>query len=341
MSGVDELLGALGSEGVLDSEGTFTVHLEKAREKLRQYRLPTPHHYILSIVSSAVLGGADTLRVEKSGGTCTVSFNSRPYGVDEVKALFETMLLGGATADPRLVEFGLAIQGARGLRPLFLEVESGSHTEGMRLSLQGDTLQLQPLEALPNHLRSRSVSTEFHIREKNSSVFDLIRVGLGVPRADEELRLIKRRARYAPCEIFMAQEKLNNTRLGPWLFSARIDGFPMTYPMKVSSPRVYPLQGDGTMGGYIGFGEGRGGWILVHRGLTFQLPASATYPNSRAVIYVEKLERDLSGGGLVQNEAFNRVVAGVEELLTRLMQRAISEAHALSAEAKELLRSIG
>ena len=54
---VDDLLSQLSNEGQLQSSGSFTVDLSRAKEKLARYVFEDPFYYILKLVQAAVAGG--------------------------------------------------------------------------------------------------------------------------------------------------------------------------------------------------------------------------------------------------------------------------------------------
>jgi hypothetical protein len=340
MSGVDELLGNLQAAGVLESHGTFTVDLRKAREKLQRYQLVTPRHYVLSLLSSAIGSGAKKFFFEKSGGECRVGFDGQPYTVDELKRLFENMVLGTVAAEPRLSDLGLAVQGARGLAPKFLEIESGFGKNGVRLSLESQTVTIEQMDEAPKLTQGTGFATLFRLVEGASGPWRHFKTGLGLA-GQEEIKLLKRRARYAPCDVFLGDEKLNNSRLGPWTLAAKLVGGPDLPEFALQSKRLFPLKGDDTLSGYIGFGTEMGGWMIVDNGITFQISTDhSAYPTSRAVLFTKGLSRDLSGDGLVRNEPFQVLAGQVDKHLDSVVLRTNVDARSLSAEVKELLEPL-
>jgi hypothetical protein len=341
MSGVDELLGNLQSDGVLESEGTFTVDLAKAREKLERYRLPTPRHYILSLLSCAVCSGASTFRYEKSGGEWSVGFDGEPFGVAELKKLFENMLLGTLGSESRLKELGMAVHGARGLELQSLVLESGDKKTGVRLRLDGQTISIEPLDEVPNFVRKRGYSTEFRLKDGLSGPLEILRVGLGFAGEKEEFKLLRRRARYATCDVYIENEKLNNSRLGPWTIAAKLNGQFELRDLTVSGERVIHMEGGKAVSGYLGFGPQVGGWMIVENGVTFQISTEhSAYPTSRAVLYTSGFTKDISGSSLVRNDSFLEFATQVDRRLDSLVLRANGDAHGLSPEAKEELESL-
>lgn len=59
-----DLLTELRRGGELDSSGTFTLDRRKAQQKMREFQLVDPHHYILCLVQSGVALGARAIQVQ-------------------------------------------------------------------------------------------------------------------------------------------------------------------------------------------------------------------------------------------------------------------------------------
>lgn len=60
---LDSFIAAQREAGSLDSRGEFTVALEKARAKLREYQLADPSFYLLKIFQAGVRAGADEIHI--------------------------------------------------------------------------------------------------------------------------------------------------------------------------------------------------------------------------------------------------------------------------------------
>lgn len=336
MTGVDGLLGKLNAGGTLDSHGTFTIDLKSAQEKLEKYRLATPQHYILSLLSAAIHSGAKTFLLERSGAECRVGFDGRPYIRSELKGLIENMVLGTMGADPRLNDLGIALQGARSLKPRSLRIESSGAEKGVLLSVESNRVTIAP--AVPSE--AGGFVTQFRVKEGSYGPVRVFLAGLGLT-GQEEAKLLKKRARYATCEVFVGSEKINNNRLGPWTLAAKLEGGPQMPKFALSSERLFPIKSDDTVSGYIGFGPEVGGWIIVENGTTFQLSTEhSIYPTSRAVLYTKGLNQNLSGTGLVQNKMFQLLAGVVDKHLDSLVLRTKSCDRGLSLEAKELLKPL-
>ncbi len=321
MSDLASLLDELKQEGTLDSEGRFLVDLVKAEEKLEQYRLPSPHHYILALVSSATAAGAHTIRVSRSQRESAVSFDGVAFGFAETTELFRSLLLGSAASETRLRGLATAVYGARSMPMVSLSLESWSGVYGVRLYLHDQEMTVQNLEESPWKDAPAKLGTRFDLSLTPTWLGQASELLLGVEPGPDEFRLLRPHPRYAYPAIHTNGVSLNTDRLGPWTLAAAVGmDYPGIRPLKLSTQRRLDFPGDGTWGGYIGFGDGPGAWLIVADGITYQFPADeSNYPTSRAVIYCNTVRRDLSSTGLVQNAVYDELVASVRKAMDRII----------------------
>ncbi len=79
--------------------------------------------------------------------------------------------------------------------------------------------------------------------------------------------------------------------------------------------------------------------MIVNNGIAYQYAADiSAYPTSRAVLYTQSLETDLSGAGLVQNAAFTDLVEMVNRHLDHLVRQIQSVA--LTPALRSILREL-
>lgn len=321
MSELESLLGDLSAEGTHESEGKFTLDLEKAEEKLGQYRLPSPHHYILALVASATAAGARSIRVQRETSEITVSFDGQAFGFEETGGLFRSLIAGSSCSETRLRSLATAVQAARSLSLVSLAVESWGGSGGVRVYLHGEMMSVQNLEESPwAHDPSRT-GTVCHICESPSILSQLSNVVMGVEVGRAEFSLLRRHVRYALPAVFANGIALNTEHVGPWQLAARFGmDYPSVRPLKVRSQRCLDFGGDGKWGGYIGFGDGVGAWLIIIDGISYQMAADeSNYPTSIVVAYADGISKDLSSTGLVQNDFYDEVVSSIRGALDRLV----------------------
>ncbi|MCA9714976.1 MAG: hypothetical protein KC468_09850, partial [Myxococcales bacterium] len=137
MSKVEELVAALHEEGALDSEGSFTLDSERAREKLRQYQLARPHEYVLLLVQAAVLRGATKIRFDIDADDVRMNFDGAPFTREDFADLYSAMFVERASrAVQARQELALAVNAAMALNPRYIRVFSGDTTSRVFLELR-------------------------------------------------------------------------------------------------------------------------------------------------------------------------------------------------------------
>lgn len=87
---LDDFLAAQKSSGRVDSEGVFTIALEKARQKLGQFQLDDPSFYLLKVVQAAVQGGATRIDLRTSRKKLALWFDA-PTPLFDFPALLEAL----------------------------------------------------------------------------------------------------------------------------------------------------------------------------------------------------------------------------------------------------------
>lgn len=108
-----DLLQDLATQGELDSEGEFTLGLQKALDKLSRFQSSTPHRFLVQIVAAGIASGASRAIIRRDTHTTQARFpdaelSESPQGGDLRKALSS----GGATYDLLLGCLGALAEGA-------------------------------------------------------------------------------------------------------------------------------------------------------------------------------------------------------------------------------------
>ncbi|MHB2019153.1 MAG: hypothetical protein ACYCW6_19570, partial [Candidatus Xenobia bacterium] len=154
---------------VLESVGTFTVALEKAREKLKRFQLPDPRYYILQLVQAVVASGAHSISVATAGlGSATettpagssdlgevflgyrltLTFNGPGYEKDELKDLYDYIFESQNDRNrDRLRELALGTLSCQGLDTWYIRIHSGGAEWAWRQH-EKETVRMAPAELL-------------------------------------------------------------------------------------------------------------------------------------------------------------------------------------------------
>lgn len=150
MSAADRLRG----DRVATAHGHLSLDREKAREKLRLFRLPDPHFYVLQFVRAASVLGAKRIDFEISASEVTCSFVGT---LDEelLKDIWGVAFERRADATAQAVHYvALGIGSAQALNPAFIDVHSGD--VALRIDQGGEALAK----------RKTGVGTVIRVKEK-------------------------------------------------------------------------------------------------------------------------------------------------------------------------------
>lgn len=75
------------------SEGAFLLDHKRALEKLSDFRLPSPYHYLLEFIKAAHLVDASFVAVELGGRAMKMEFDGLQWSEEELKALYSAPFL--------------------------------------------------------------------------------------------------------------------------------------------------------------------------------------------------------------------------------------------------------
>lgn len=100
MSELDKYLDSHGSEGRVDSMGTFTVDFRAAREKMAHFALADPSMLLLKFVQAAVLAESTAVRIQSRREKSTITLvGPRPELLDLDRLVSDLCLALQAPAD--------------------------------------------------------------------------------------------------------------------------------------------------------------------------------------------------------------------------------------------------
>lgn len=180
--GLSELAAALRADGVLDSEGRFTLDRAEARAKMQKFQLADARRYVLELVQAALLRGASALEFHVDADDMILRFDGRVFTAAELDDLWGSLFAEGEGRELRgLRQLALGLNAALALLPRQITVESGAH----RLLIRPDADDaLAPAEPRPDtlvHVRQRPrlglvldffrdlrgrIPEEIHLRER-------------------------------------------------------------------------------------------------------------------------------------------------------------------------------
>lgn len=116
-------------------KGSFTLAVEKAREKLKRFQLTDPRYYILQVIEALLASGATDIRISHevvlsvdltfSSYILIIEFDGPGYTREELEQLYDFLFISQADRQrDRLRELALALMSCQALRPTVLKLES-------------------------------------------------------------------------------------------------------------------------------------------------------------------------------------------------------------------------
>ena len=275
----DDYLGSLQGEARIDSSGAFSLDLERSRDKLQRFQLPSAHHYVLPLVACAVARGADSFA----------------YFCDERRRIVD---LGGVAVELVDPYLQLALATAGRLSDTDVYGENWDGRTGLRFRVVQGQLRVLPLE-IGGPTRTRLVLTSMHpwVNRLAGAVRWLAGVG---PASEPAAELLKAYARYCPLPVRLNGRQLNLERQGHWKWLGVLNRPPLQL-RPLTALRQTAHSHEVPFAGYLGLGVGGGGALVIVDGLLYPLEIPELGPEFRAILWHPGLQRDLSLLKLVEN----------------------------------------
>lgn len=304
------ILADLEAGGELVDTGGFTIDSQQARRKLREFLLADPHAWVLLLIEAAVLGGAESVRVDIEGGNITIDLGPLCLGVGELENLFaaafftDTRSHAGSERNRRraLQKLAHACNAALRLDLHALEItardgQGGAHR--LRLSPKDDRGLIEQIEEVPSSTFVRSDCGE------------LARLTVQEP---PECELIRRHCVFSPVPIELAGRRISKGLQ----YALHVELSPDELSLSPRARQVTNIELDGQRIGCAGMrysGKLPAEVTILTNGVLAerfvlgdaQRPAA---PDFGAIVNVD-LERDLGHNKLLRNPEFERVMAAI------------------------------
>lgn len=236
---MEDLLGRYREAGHVDSTGSFTLDPKKAIEKLAEFQLPSPYHWILKLIQALHLSGASVIDISAGIHSVTVASDAVPQfgGIDN---LLGHLLADPAHSNPALRHLAAGLQGSLAVKPreVVASLTSEGETRVYVLKAGGwregdarrdNTGQSRFELTLNRNLNERINSSWFTL---NTDIFDLFFRRPGA--YDRENAVAFEAVPFANCEI----------RLGGKVVSQRAFGHPRFPGYEIASD---PTPGERTV----------------------------------------------------------------------------------------------
>ncbi len=326
MEELNTMLARLSSEGDADSSGVFTLSLEKAGEKLATYRLASPGLFVLNLVASAVMAGAQQFTIETTGEVTLFAFDTvlEPE-LEPLEGLLSTIF--DPKASPFVRELALAVHGARSLPDQPKIIVSVSTQQWSRdLVVSAEKIDMVVAEARPS-----GVIFQLQYRSGWRSLFSR---GKGV--REEAVRHFSHFCRFAPLKV-INNGQVEGARVTGGLYESSIMAWrhlqgeqamnvavpKRSYDLTLSQKKVSPTVSSMVVSLHEPNWARQQGLLLLSRGVAFRRPlALLGCPLALVVITADHLEKNLSQSDLVENDDYHLIIeaakAEVEDLISEV-----------------------
>ncbi len=116
--------------------GEFRLDEDRALQKLEEFQLPTPHHYVLEMVKASRLLGAESISFILGIQVVEVLFDGSPLEVRELERLYSAAFASRTTKkEEALRHLAIGVTAARGLGLRDIEIRVGGRESfGVRLT---------------------------------------------------------------------------------------------------------------------------------------------------------------------------------------------------------------
>jgi len=194
----DDLIAALQGDGRVDSEGSFTLHREKAREKLRTFQVAEPQKYVLHLIALATLKKATAVHVRCDSDDVVVRFDGEPVTAQDLDDLYGSSFSAARTDVQRArQQLAVAIHAAMALNPRYVRVCSGTGDAAVSM-----TVRHGAADEIGGAAKGAPPGTEIQVKQR-------FRPGLVVRFVDQlrgalaEMTWLRERCEFSTLPIFL------------------------------------------------------------------------------------------------------------------------------------------
>ena len=319
-SSLEGYLQSLSAEGEIDSEGVFTVDLSQGLNKMAQFQLPSPHHYVLRLVSVAALLKAKALDISGTSYQREFALEGEGFTAQEMRDLFASFL-SDSSLDCRvraLRNLALAIYAAARLPGCVVSGNTWQGESGARWQLEAGRLSIQTLE----QKSFRWIGTRVEVRLQRSLgqlSKGLLQALSGYPlTTHEDIQLLRRYARYCQVPIILEGQNFTLERQGRWEKLLFVNQSRLLRHLKpLASGEQTQISLDYPFYGYLGKSPSGGGLMVVVDGLLYPVPQIED-PQFRGLLWHDHLQRDLTLLHLVQDDGLEQFLGQVRQLYQSL-----------------------
>lgn len=130
---LESILEDLQRQGQKDSSGRFTLDPDQALPKLKQYRLPDPHAYVLKFLQAAVRGGASSFDLRSGTGSVVVQMTGVRFPIERLPHVFLELLAESGSKDPALEHLAVGLHSSLGTRAQAIRLQYWDGQRGVKI----------------------------------------------------------------------------------------------------------------------------------------------------------------------------------------------------------------
>lgn len=311
---LSQLVEALREEGVLDSEGAFSVGLAEARRKFQEFQSSTPERYLTLIVSAGIAAGASAVEVLQDSFELVLTFTNAYVAATELLGGFEALLTGQSSA--AALDLMLGLHGAFPFGATEVEVEARAPgQEDFRWTLQTASQQSERIaDSGERYLKVTISPEEKSLLGRARGFFRDLR---GYAGMSPECRLLDSLAEFALVPIKINGELVNRGIFLPHSPVAAVVGEPGEVHSQSEAVLRY---GQANWSGAVAIAPGELKWVVS--GLTYPGPSSL---GLSGVIFCDDLRRDISRERVAQDEAYRTLLSSLEELKAAMVVEGLKD----------------
>jgi hypothetical protein len=135
---LESILEDLQRQGQKDSSGRFSLDPSQALPKLKQYRLPDPHAYVLKLLQAAVRGGASTFDLHSGTGRVAVQMSGIRLPIERLPHVFLELLAESSSGNPALEHLAVGLHSSLGTRAQAIRLHYWDGQRGVKIEWRVD-----------------------------------------------------------------------------------------------------------------------------------------------------------------------------------------------------------
>lgn len=302
---IEDIVKNLQAEGKEESIGFFTLDREKAKEKMKRFRLENPYFYVMEFIACAVSSGAKTINIYNDSDDLIIKFDGTPFTAKELEDLYSYLFYSQTETEfARLIHLAIGINSSTSMKPAFILIKSGTNTEAVELYINGTTGS----ETLKKADKPADCTTFIHVKDRLClrTISNFISKSIDIPA---ETKVIKKYCALSPVPIIINNKEIN---------------FKTNFSNLFISENINEADFNGTLG-LPKMLRGNAKLIFVQNGISYTKEILGYFPaNFEAIIYTKTLSLNISRSNIVENDEYKKIMSLLRDYSEKLIERLIS-----------------